>query len=126
VIVTDTVPVAAVPLAVSVNVLLPVVGFGLKEAVTPLGKTEVTDKPTLPLKPFTGFTVMVLVPPVPPCTIVTAVGEAKSEKSGAGAEPGHAFNKLATLMVPMPVAKSHPVVVPYAGCSTELEMESTP
>ena len=123
---TETVPVAAELLAVSVNVLLPVVGFGLNDAVTPLGKAEVTDKPTLPLKPFTGLTVIVLLPPAPPCTIVTVVGEAESEKSGAGAEPGHAFTRLATLIVPMPVAKSHPVVVPYAGWSTEFDVDSTP
>jgi hypothetical protein len=43
-----TVPVAAAPLAVSVNLLLPVAGFGLKDAVTPLGNAEVL-RLTLPL-----------------------------------------------------------------------------
>jgi hypothetical protein len=38
VIVTVAVPMAAVLLKVSVSTLLPVVGFGLKDAVTPLGK----------------------------------------------------------------------------------------
>ncbi len=46
-----TVPVVAVLLAVSVNVLVAVAGFGLKEAVTPVGKPE-ADKLTLLLKPF--------------------------------------------------------------------------
>ena len=46
-------PVAAVPLAVTVSVLVELVGFGLKVAVTPLGRAEVL-KVTLPLKPFTG------------------------------------------------------------------------
>ena len=53
VIVTVEVPVAAVLLAVSVSVLVPVVLDGLNEAVTPLGRPE-ADKPTLPVKPFVG------------------------------------------------------------------------
>jgi hypothetical protein len=52
--VTVTVPSAAVLLAASVKTLLPVVGFGLKPADTPLGNAEVTDKPTLPANPFNG------------------------------------------------------------------------
>jgi hypothetical protein len=49
--VTVAVPVEAVLLAASVKVLAPVVGLGLNEGVTPLGKPEV-DRLTLPLKPF--------------------------------------------------------------------------
>lgn len=60
-----TVPVAAAPLAVSVNLLLPVAGFGLKDAVTPLGNAEAL-RLTLPLNAFTGFTVMVVLPAAPP------------------------------------------------------------
>ena len=56
-----TVPVAAVPPAVIVSLLLPVVGFGLKDAVTPLGNAEVF-RLTLPLNAFTGFTVIVVLP----------------------------------------------------------------
>ena len=48
--VTVAVPVAAVPLAVNVNVLVPVVLTGLNDAVTPLGRPD-ADKLTLPLKP---------------------------------------------------------------------------
>ena|ERR1035438_7634936 len=48
-------PRLAVLLAVSVKVLIPVVGFGLKDAVTPLGRPA-TARFTLPLKPFWGFT----------------------------------------------------------------------
>ena len=44
------VPVAAVPLAVNVNVLVPVVLMGLNDAVTPLGRPD-ADKLTLPSKP---------------------------------------------------------------------------
>src|SRR5215470_15666624 len=65
-IVTLTLPVAAVALAVRVRMLLPVVELGLNEAVTPLGSGEVTDKPTELLKPFAGLTVIVVVPPIPP------------------------------------------------------------
>jgi hypothetical protein len=61
VIVSVTVPVAAVLLAVNVNVLVLVVLLGLNDAVTPLGRPD-ADKPTLPLKPFRGATVMVLAP----------------------------------------------------------------
>jgi hypothetical protein len=83
VIVTVDVPAAAVLLAASVNVLVPVMLMGLKDAVTPLGR-PVADKPTLPLKPFCGATVIVLVP-LAPCAIVTLVGDAESEKFGGGA-----------------------------------------
>ena len=60
-IVTAKVPVAAVALAVSVKVLVEVVGFGLNDAVTPVGK-PVAVNVTLPLKPFAGVMVIALVP----------------------------------------------------------------
>ena len=56
-----TVPVAAVPLALSVSLLLPVAGFEVNDAFTPLGNTEVL-RLTLPLNEFTGFTVIVVLP----------------------------------------------------------------
>jgi hypothetical protein len=73
--VTVAVPVVAVLLAVSVNVLVVVVGFVLNDAVTPLGRPE-ADKVTLPLKPFCGVTVIVFVPAVP-CVIVKLLGDAE-------------------------------------------------
>jgi hypothetical protein len=76
VMVTETVPVVAVLLAVSVSVLEVAVGFGLNEAVTPFGRPD-ADKFTLPLKPFCGVTVIVLVP-LAPWTILTLVGDAES------------------------------------------------
>ena len=82
--VTVTVPTVAVLLAVSVKTLFVLAGLGLTDALTPLGKTEVTDRFTLPLKEFTGFTVIVLAPEAPPCTMVTLAGEGDSEKSGGG------------------------------------------
>jgi hypothetical protein len=75
VMVTVTVPVAAALLAVSVNVLVAVAGFGLNEAVTPLGRPE-ADKLTLPLKPLCGVTVTVLVP-LEPCATLKLLGEAE-------------------------------------------------
>jgi len=74
--VTETVPVVAVLLAVSVNVLVVVAGFGLNEAVTPLGRPD-ADKLTLPLKPFCGVTEIVLVP-LAPCTTLRLFGDAES------------------------------------------------
>lgn len=62
--VTVSVPVAAVLLAISVNVLVFAVLLGLNDAVTPLGKPG-ADKLTPLLKPPCGVTVMVLVPLVP-------------------------------------------------------------
>jgi len=73
--VTVTVPVAAVLLDASVNVLVVAVLLGLNDAVTPLGRPD-ADKLTLLLKPFCGLTVMVLVPLVP-CTIIKLFGDAE-------------------------------------------------
>ena len=96
VIVTEAVPVAAVPLAVSVNVLVLPVGLGLNDAVTPLGRPE-ADKLTLPLTPFSGVTVMVLAPLVP-CVIVTLLGEVEREKFG-GRATGAVIDTLSKLAV---------------------------
>ncbi len=120
--VTVTVPIAAVALEVSVNALVLAVLLGLKDAVTPLGRPD-TDKLTFPAKLFSGVTVIVLVP-LAPWVIVTLVGEADSEKFGP--EPGQLFTRLAALTLPIPVAKSQPVVVPYAGLNELLGVESTP
>jgi hypothetical protein len=70
------VPVIAELLAVSFNVLVRPVVLGLKDAVTPLGKTD-ADRLTLPLKPFSGLTAMVVVP-LDPCLMLTLLGEADS------------------------------------------------
>ncbi len=78
--VTVTVPVLAVPLAASVNVLVPVVLLGLNDAVTPLGRPA-ADKLTLPLKPFCALTVIALVVVVP-CDIVKLLGDAVRAKFG--------------------------------------------
>jgi hypothetical protein len=75
VIVTGTVPMAAVLLVVNVNVLVVVAGFELNDALTPLGRPE-ADKVTPPLKPFCGVTVIVLVPPAP-CVMLRLLGAAE-------------------------------------------------
>ena len=76
VMVTVDLPEVAVPLAVSVRVLEAVAGFGLNDAVTPLGRPE-ADKLTLPLKPFCGVTVIKLVP-LAPWVKVKVLGDAES------------------------------------------------
>ena len=55
VIVTVAGPVVAALLAVSVIKLEPVVGFGAKDAVTPLGRPEAA-RLTLPVNPYCGTT----------------------------------------------------------------------
>ena len=55
-------PTGAVLLAVSVSTLYPIVGFGANDAVTPLGRPDVTAKFTLPVNPYWGFTLTEVVP----------------------------------------------------------------
>src|SRR5437660_10363916 len=76
VMVTVKVPVAAVRLAVSVRVLVPVVLVGLKDPVTPLGRPDAV-RLTLLAKPFRGFIMMVLAPLVPG-VMLTVLGAAES------------------------------------------------
>jgi hypothetical protein len=78
--ITVAVPVVAVVLAVKVSVLVLVAGFGLKTAVTPLGKPD-ADSETLPLKLFSGVIVMVLVA-CPPCSTLGLLGDADSLNRG--------------------------------------------
>jgi hypothetical protein len=64
--------------AVRVSVLVPVVGLGLNDAVTPLGRLEAV-RVTEPLKPFWPVTVMIDVAE-PPWFMVIEVGEAAMVK----------------------------------------------
>ena len=84
-----------------------------------------TVKLTFPEKAPIGTTVIVLVPLVP-CTRVRLLGEAVRLKPAIGVTPGQLFTKFVALTLPMPVAKSHPLVVPYAGANELLDVESTP
>jgi len=108
--VTVTVPVVAVPLADSVKRLVFVAGFVPKTALTPLGKPDAL-KTTLPLNPFCGL-IVIVVEPAEPWRKLKLAGDAESVKLGCDEVDGQLFTKLAALTVPMPVAKSHPVVVP--------------
>ena len=110
-IVTVDVPSVAVLLAVSVSVLVAVVGFGLNAAVTPLGKPD-TARFTLPLNPFHGVTIIDVLA-LDPCVALKLLAEA--DKVNVGCAPGQWFTRFAALMVPIPVAKSHPLVALYAG-----------
>ena len=120
--VTVTVPIAAVPVAVNVSALVLVVLLGLKEVVTPLGRPD-TEKVTFPVKPLMEVMVMVLVP-LEPCVIIRLPGVAWREKFGP--KTGQWFTRLAALTVPIPVAKSQPMLVPYAGLKELSDVESTP
>lgn len=122
VIITVAVPTSAVPLAVSIKVLVVDVLLGLKDVLTPLGRPE-ADKLTSPLKPFWGVTVIV-IEPVFPRIIVTLLGEPESKKFGP--ETGQLFTRLAALTLPIPVAKSQPVVAPYEGLNELSDVERTP
>ena len=64
VIVTVTSPSTAEGLAVSVSTLLPVVGFGLNDAVTPLGSPDAANV-TLPANPPPLVSITVLAPDAP-------------------------------------------------------------
>jgi hypothetical protein len=77
VMVTVTVPMLAVLFAVSVNMLAVFAGFGLNDAVTPLGRPE-ADKATFPLNPFREVIVIVLVP-LAPWVRIKLLGDAETE-----------------------------------------------
>ena len=77
---TVAVSAVAVALAVSVSALLPVEGFGLKAAVTPLGNPE-AESDTLPVNPFSAVIVIVLVPWLP-CATFKLLGLADSVYAG--------------------------------------------
>ena len=107
--VTVKVPIAAAPVADSVKRLVVVTGFVPKTALTPLGSPDAV-KLTLLLNPFMGLIVRV-IEPVPPWRKVKLAGDAESVKLGCDEDDGQLLTRLAALTVPMPVAKSHPVVV---------------
>ena len=124
VMVTVNVPVVALPVADRVKRLLAVAGFVPNVALTPFGMPD-TVRLTLPLKPLRGL-IEIVVEPEAPCRIVRLAGEAERRKPGCVVDVGQLLTKLAAFRVPMPVAKSHPVAVPYAGAKDVLEVESTP
>ncbi len=95
---------AAVPDAtVRVSKLVVLVGFGLKPAVTPLGR-PVAFRATLPLKPPAGTTVIVLVPWAPGA-MVSVFGLAVRLNDGP-AGPVSASMRADPFGLPQPVARS--------------------
>jgi hypothetical protein len=103
VMVTVAFPVVAVLLAVRVSVLLEVVGFVLKAAVTPLGKPDAA-RVTLPENPPRSVTVMVLVP-LPPRVTATLLGDEARVKLG-DEDPASALSRPLPFGLPQPVARS--------------------
>src|SRR5260370_33678457 len=108
--VTLEVPMAAVPVADKVKMLAAVAGLVPKLALTPLGKPEAV-KFTLPLNPFKGW-IVIVVEPDAPWMKARLAGDAERVKFGCVEDEGQLLTKLAALMVPMPVAKSQPTLVP--------------
>ena len=105
-------PNVAVALAVRVSMLVfAVVGLGLNEAVTPLGR-PVAASVTFPVNPNVSVTVMLLVPPVAPCVIVRVLGEAASVKPGTGAVTCSAKVCVLAAGAPVVFAESVTVVFP--------------
>ena len=102
VIVTVLVPVVALLLAVNVSVLVPLAGFGLNDAVTPLPK-PLADSVTLPVKPLDGVIVIVVVPR-DDRLIVKLAGDAESVKlPDAGAVTVRDTVAVCVIPPPMPV-----------------------
>jgi len=109
--VTVLVPVVAVPLAVNVRVLVPVAGFGLNAAVTPLPR-PLAERVTLPTNPLDGVMVIVVVP----CddrVMVKLVGEAESVKFPAATAVTVRVT-VAFCVMPPPVPVTVIVYVPVA------------
>ncbi len=77
---TLNVPVVAELLTVNVNVLPDVEEFGLKVAVTPVGRLD-AEKLTVPVKPRVGLMVIVDVPVLPRATL-RLLGDAERLKFG--------------------------------------------
>lgn len=107
VMVTVELPVVAVELAVRVRMLLPVVGFVPKAAVTPLGRPEAA-RVTLPLNPPTSVTETVLVPLLP-CVIERVLGESERVKLGVE-DPANRLMIPVVFGLPQPVHRSNPVI----------------
>src|SRR6267143_354608 len=79
---TLKVPVVAEPPTVNVSVLAEAEAFGLKVAVTPVGRLD-AEKLTLPVKPRIGLMVIVDVPVLPRATL-RLLGDAEKLKLGTG------------------------------------------
>jgi len=90
-----TVPVAALRMVDKVNVLEPIAGFGLKDAVVPLRMPE-AESVTFPAKPLLGVMVMMTVP-VLLRPILRLAGAADKLKFGAPLTVRESVVELLTL-----------------------------
>ena len=115
------------PVPVLVIVMLPVaLAFGAAFSLSFFGFTEMRPPPGVAVAVGVGVGVAVAV------VVVVAVGVAVAEPVdvavavGGGIALGQAFAKLYASTVPIPVAKSQPVVAGYVGWYTLVEVESTP
>jgi hypothetical protein len=122
--VTVEAPVVAVLLAANVTVLVLVVGFVPKVAVTPEGSPD-AERLTLPVNPPESVTVIVLLPLLP-CVTVKLLGEAESEKLGVAG----AFTVSETVVVwlrlpevPVIVTVAVPVVAVELALSVKALLE---
>ena len=88
----------------NVSTLEAVAGFDANDAVTPLGRVEVTARFTAPVNPPASVILMVVVP-VPPGFRSTLVRELVSQKPGA-CSPARSSIRLCPLALPQPVVRS--------------------
>ena len=108
VIVIVTVPVAALRVVDKVNVLEPVAGFGLKDAVVPLCMPE-AESVTFPAKPLLGVMVMMTVPLLLR-PILRLAGVADKLKFGAATTARESVVELLTLpLTPLMVTVKVPM-----------------
>jgi hypothetical protein len=107
VILTVPLPVVAVPEAISVSVLLFVVGLGLKVALTPDGN-RLAPSETERLKPPLGTTVIVLVPVVAWAMLRT---DGLADKEKFGADGAETVREMVVVLVRLPLV---PVIVTAA------------
>jgi len=104
VMVTVAVPGVAELVAANVSTLDPVAGFVLHDAVTPLGRVEVTARFTLPVNPPASVTVMVDAPEAP-WLMERAIAEEESQKPGT-CGPARALIRFCPFALPHPVTRS--------------------
>jgi hypothetical protein len=104
VIVNEVVADKADLLAVSVNTLVPVVGFVPHDADTPVGSVEVTARLTRPVNPPASVTVMVVDPDEPWLTDKVP-DRASSQKPGV-CGPASASIRFCPFALPQPVTRS--------------------
>lgn len=95
---------AAVPLAVSVRVLMVVAVAGLNDAVTPAGSPDAA-RLTAPLKPFCALIVMVLFP-LAPAVIASLDADEDKPKDGPFDTPVRLLISGWPAGLPHPVARS--------------------